>query len=88
MHAPAINTCKQLTGNGPLATEPYKYCGYNAPGYQVGDQLTYGRFPGFTYTITQVAPDGTPIAGTWTQPSSGPGTQIGAQLSGGSGYQC
>lgn len=83
---PPVSVCMQMTGGGALAAQPFKYCGYNAPGFQVGDQLSYPRFPGFNYTIRQVTPDGTPIAGTWTQPHGGPGTQIGAALSGGSGY--
>jgi hypothetical protein len=83
---PPVSICMRMTGGGALATQPFKYCGYNAPGYQVGDQLTDPHFPGFTYSITQVAPDGTPIAGTWTQPSSGQGTQVGTILSGGGGY--
>jgi hypothetical protein len=83
---PPLNACLRMTGGGALSMQPYKYCGYNAPGFQVGDQLVDRNFPGFTYTITQVAPEGTPIAGTWTQPRSGPGTVIGAILSGGSGY--
>jgi hypothetical protein len=83
---PPLNTCMRMTGGGALAIQPFKYCGYNAPGFQLGEQLTDPRFPGFTYTISQVAPDGTPVAGTWTQPRSGPGSQTGALLIGGSGY--
>lgn len=84
--APPISKCLQMAGPGPIADQPYRYCGVNAPGFRAGDELTNATFPGLSYTITRVAPDGTPVAGTWSQPSRGPGSQIGAVLAGGSGY--
>ena len=69
-----------MTGTGSLMTNPQRYCGDNAPNFKIGDQLTSSSFPGFIYTVTQVTPDGTPMAGTWTQPRGGPGTILHARL--------